>query len=177
MRLIVDDLFLLANADAGEIPVRHAPLYLDEVIADCARVVRALAESRGITVNLELIDEASFVGDEALLHRLVINLLDNAIKYSPSGATVTLRLTSDGDTYQLEVADTGPGIPPELQPHIFERFVRADAARSHSDTHTSGAGLGLSIARWIAEAHGGQLGIARSSSEGSVFVLSLPIGG
>ena len=176
MRLIVDDLFMLASADAGEAPVRHAPLYLDEVIADCAREVRALAQSRGITVTLELPDEAPFIGDEALLHRLVLNLLDNAIKYSPSGAVVTLRLGLDGDNYRLEVEDTGPGIPTDVQPHIFERFVRADAARSHDDTHTSGAGLGLSIARWIAEAHNGQVELARSSAEGTVIVLSLPIG-
>lgn len=177
MRLIVDDLFLLASADAGEVPMRHEPLYLDEVVADCARVVRALAQSRGITVSLDLPEEAPFTGDEALLHRLVLNLLDNAIKYSPAGAGVTLRLSVASEQYRLEVADTGRGIPAEMQAHIFERFVRADAARTHDDTHTSGAGLGLSIARWIAGAHCGELNLARSSSEGSVFVVTLPISG
>ena len=175
MRLIVDDLFLLANADAGEVPIRHEPLYLDEVIADCARVVRALAQRREITVNLELPEDAPFFGDEALLHRLVLNLLDNAIKYSLAGATVTLRLKCIDNRYELEVEDTGPGIPAEMQPSIFERFVRADAARSRTDTHTSGAGLGLSISRWIAEAHNGELAIARSTPKGSVFVLRLPV--
>ncbi len=175
MRRIVDDLLLLASADAGELPMRHELLYLDELIADCARSVRALAESRGITVTLEVPDEAPFTGDEALLHRLVVNLLDNAIKYSTEGATVTLRLTAERSRYMLEVEDTGPGIPADVLPRIFERFVRADAARSHDGTATSGTGLGLSIARCIAEAHGGYLDLARSSAEGSVFVLNLPI--
>ncbi len=156
--------------------MRREPLYLDEVVSDCARVVRALAQSRDITVVLELPEEAPFTGDEALLHRLGLNLIDNAIKYSPAGAVVTLRLAVAADRYRLEVADTGPGISAEVQPHIFERFVRADVARTHDDTHTSGAGLGLSIARWIARAHGGELSLERSSREGSVFVLTLPVG-
>jgi heavy metal sensor kinase len=175
MRLLVDDLFLLANADAGEVPIRRVPLYLDEVIADCARAVRALAQSRDVTLTLDLPDEAPFTGDEALLHRLVANLLDNAIKYSAAGAAVTLRLSTDHQSYRLEVDDTGPGIPADVQPRIFDRFVRADAARSHDDVHASGAGLGLSIARWIAESHGGRLELGRSSASGSVFVLILPV--
>ncbi len=178
MRLIVDDLFLLASADAGEFPVRREPLYLDEVLADCVRAVRALAERRRITVTLDAPGEAPLAGDEALLHRLILNLLDNAIKYSPAGAVVSVRLQTDGERYGLEVADTGPGIPEDLQPHIFERFVRADVARSHDNNEnheTGGAGLGLSIARWIAEEHGGSLELARSSVDGSVFVLRLPL--
>jgi heavy metal sensor kinase len=176
MRLIVDDLLLLASADAGQAPLRRAPLYLDEVIAECARNVRALARSRGVTVTLHVPDEAPFTGDEPLLHRLVLNLLDNAIKYSASGAMVTLTLNAHNHQYRLEVADTGQGIPTDIQPHIFERFVRANVARSHDDTNTSGAGLGLSISRWIAEAHGGQLMLESSSPAGSVFVLTLPVG-
>jgi heavy metal sensor kinase len=177
MRLIVDDLFLLASADAGEVPMRREPLYLADVVSDCARVVRALAQSRDIAVVLDLPEEAPFTGDEALLHRLVLNLIDNAIKYSPAGSEVTLRLGVAGNRYRLEVADSGPGIAAEVQPHIFERFVRADVARTHADTQTSGAGLGLSIARWVAGAHCGELYLERSSPAGSVFVLSLPIAG
>lgn len=174
MRLLVDDLFLLANADAGEIPMRLVPLYLDELVAECARAVRALAKNRGITFDLQLPGEAPFTGDEALLHRLVTNLLDNAIKYSAPGATVSLRLFCDDNAYRLVFEDTGPGIPAEVQPHIFDRFVRADAARSYDDSQANGAGLGLSIARWIAEAHGGRLELEHSSASGTVFVLTLP---
>lgn len=174
MRLIVDDLLLLASADAGEVPMRRAPLYLEELVAECARAVRSLAAARDIGVTVDVPEEAPFVGDEALLHRLVLNLVENAIKHSPPGASVTLHLSDSGNGYRFEVADTGPGIPDELQPRIFERFVRADAARSYSDSSTSGAGLGLSIARWIAEAHGGRLELLRSTAEGSAFVLMLP---
>jgi two-component system OmpR family sensor kinase len=174
MRLIVDDLLMLASADAGEVPIRRAPLYLEELVAECARAVRTLAAARDITVTVELPEEAPFVGDEALLHRLVLNLLDNAIKHSSAGASVALRLSVHGGGYRLEVADTGPGIPGELQPRIFEHFVRAGAARPYSASSTSGAGLGLSIARWIAEAHGGRLELLRSTAEGSAFVLTLP---
>ena len=175
MRRIVDDLFLLARADAGELPVRREPLYLNDEVTDCARDVRSLAAARGVRLTLESLTEAPFRGDEALLHRLVLNLLDNAIKFSPAGGAVTVRLDRSGAVYRLEVEDTGPGVPPDLQPRIFDRFVRADAARGHDDDSlTAGAGLGLAIARWIAEAHGGCLSLARSGPGGSVFVLTLP---
>jgi heavy metal sensor kinase len=175
LRRIVDDLFLLARADAGELPVRHEPGYLDDIVAECAREVRSLAKARGIEVTVEPLPEAPIVGDEPLLHRLVLNLLDNAIKYSPPGARVTVRLSTVENEHMLEVSDTGPGIPRELQPRIFDRFVRADTSRSHADdTLTSGAGLGLSIARWIAEAHNGTLALARSDETGTSFVLRLP---
>lgn len=174
MRLLVDDLFLLANADAGEAPLRRAPLYLEDVVEECARAVRALASSRGISIRLLLQPDSTFFGDEALLHRLVMNLLDNAIKYSPAGAAVTLRLVGDVEMYRLDVEDTGPGIPPAVQPHVFERFIRADQARSHTDAAVSGAGLGLAIARWIAEAHRGRLELVSSSSRGTTFRLTLP---
>jgi signal transduction histidine kinase len=174
MRLIVDDLFLLAAADAGETPVRRALLYLDDVIRGCAREARSLAHQRGAKLELALLGDAPFWGDEALLHRLVLNLLDNAIKYSPAGALVSVRLVRQASGYLIEVEDRGAGIPSDVQPHVFERFVRADSARSPDATHSSGAGLGLSIARWIAEAHSGELRLARSSTAGTVFALTLP---
>lgn len=116
-------------------------------------------------------------GDEELLYRLVLNLLDNAIKYSGAGNTVTVRLGTDAAGFRMEVEDTGPGIPREVQPHIFERFVRASDARTHDgESVTSGAGLGLAIARWIAEAHGGRLELDRSDARGTTFSLRLPRG-
>jgi len=109
-----------------------------------------------------------------LLGRMLLNLLDNAIKYSPPGSTVTLTCRRDADHYSLSVSDNGPGIPTELQPRIFERFFRADKARSRSEGETGGAGLGLSIARWIVEAHHGQLQLTRSDATGSTFTATLP---
>jgi signal transduction histidine kinase len=183
LRRIVDDLFLLARADAGELPVRRDPLYLDEIVAECAREVRSLAEARGARLVIDAPVEAPYTGDEALLHRLVINLLDNAIKHSSLSATVAVRLThsqgADGRMYCLEVSNPGTPIPAELAPRIFDRFVRGDAARSRPDPDaaealTSGAGLGLSIARWIAAAHGATFELVRSDESGTVFRLCLP---
>jgi heavy metal sensor kinase len=185
LRRIVDDLFLLARADAGELPVRHDPLYLDELVAECAVELRSLAGARGVQIAVEAPGEMPYAGDEALLHRLVVNLLDNAIKHSPRSATVGVRLARSvderGESYHVEVSNAGAPIPAELAPRIFDRFVRGDAARSReegdgtddSDAPTSGAGLGLSIARWIATAHDGTLELIRSDDSGTVFRLCL----
>jgi len=119
-----------------------------------------------------------FRGDENLLRRLLLNLVDNAIKYTPKGGAVTISCKRDGKRYIMTVSDTGPGIPAEAQTQIFERFYRADSARSRAEEEdgglTSGAGLGLSIARWVAEAHEGTLELLHSSTAGSVFQLALP---
>jgi len=119
-----------------------------------------------------------FRGDENLLRRLLLNLVDNAIKYTPKGGAVTISCRREAKSYIITVSDTGPGIPAEAQPHIFERFYRADSARSRAENDvaglTSGAGLGLSIARWVAEAHEGILELLNTSETGSVFQLVLP---
>jgi heavy metal sensor kinase len=176
MRRLVDDLFLLARADAGELPVRHEPLYLNDLVSDCARQVRSLAEARGVCVEVTPMPESPQMGDEGLLSRVVLNLLDNAIKHSPAGACATVGLEAGELEYRIWVEDTGPGIPPEVQPHVFERFVRADQARARdTDTLTSGAGLGLAIARWIAEAHGGRLELVWSGPAGTRFMLRVPL--
>jgi signal transduction histidine kinase len=120
-----------------------------------------------------------FRGDENLIRRLLLNLIDNAIKYTPRGGGVTVSCRREGDRYLIKVSDTGPGIPVAARPHIFERFYRADSARSRVEDDgaglTSGAGLGLSIARWIAEAHDGTVELLHSSETGSVFQLVLPV--
>lgn len=172
---IVDDLFLLARADAGHLPIRREPLYLEELVDEAARAVRTLAQERDVRVALLPLDDSPFHGDADLLGRLLLNLLDNAIKYSPAGSTVTLSLARTQREYEIRVSDMGPGIPPELQSQVFERFFRVDKARSREgDGETSGAGLGLAIARWIAEAHGGRLVLVRSGASGSEFLVTLP---
>ena len=173
---IVDDLFLLARADAGHLPVRRGPIYLEEVVDDAARAVRALAQERGVRIDVKPLEDSPFHGDADLLGRLMLNLLDNAIKHSPAGGTVTLSLTRVAREYWIGVADQGAGIPAEAHTQIFERFFRADRARSRDGTaDTSGAGLGLAIARWVAEAHGGRLELVRSDASGSEFQLALPV--
>jgi signal transduction histidine kinase len=104
-----------------------------------------------------------------------LNLLDNAIKYTREGGSVTVSCRRAGGEYELSIADTGQGIPVELQPRIFERFFRADKARTRAESDGGGAGLGLSIARWIAEAHQGRVVLARSDSSGSTFTAFLPV--
>jgi heavy metal sensor kinase len=175
---IVDDLFLLARADAGHLPLRREPLYLEEVVDEAARAVRTLANERGVRIALLPLDDSPFDGDADLLGRVLLNLLDNAIKHSPPGGTVTLALTRTSHEYHITVTDEGPGIPLEAQPQVFDRFFRADKARSRENVDaTAGAGLGLAIGRWIAEAHGGRLELVRSDSNGSEFRLALPASG
>lgn len=175
---IVDDLFLLARADAGQTPVCVRELYLDEVVAECVRAVRSLAAQRGVELCCAPLVESPYQGDEELLRRVLLNLLDNAIKYSEPGARVQVALERDerAASYRIVVSDTGPGIPTEAQAQLFERFYRADRARSRSTSSaTGGAGLGLAIGRMVAEAHGGRLELVRSSAQGSEFALTLPI--
>ncbi len=174
MARIVDDLFLLARADTGDLPIRAEPLYLNDLVTECAREARTLAAARDLQLCVEAAADAPFEGDEMLLRRLVLNLIENAIKHTPSGGRVDARLCVSHGTYRLEIEDTGAGVPAELRARIFDRFVRADPARSHADDFSSGAGLGLPIARCIAQAHGGRVELERSSAGGSLFVLTLP---
>jgi two-component system, OmpR family, sensor kinase len=171
---IIEDLFTLTRADAGQYPLKPREVYLDELAADLLRRTRSLAISKGITLTSSIQPELPSQADEDLLRRMLLNLLDNGIKYTPAGGTVHVDCHRDGNTYVLRVSDTGPGIPAKLQPRIFERFFRADKARSRAEGDTGGAGLGLSIARWIAEAHEGRLELTRSDASGTTFTAFLP---
>jgi two-component system OmpR family sensor kinase len=171
---IVEDLFTLTRADAGQYPLELRSFYLDELLLDCAHSVRTLALAKHIALIADAPPELPLVGDEALLRRMILNLLDNAIKHTPAGGRVTLKCCSTGGEYALSITDTGTGIPFDLQPRIFERFFRADKARSRGENNGGGAGLGLSIARWIAEAHHGRLELTRSDATGSTFTAYLP---
>ena len=171
---IVDDMFTLARADAGTYPVRQMPMYLDEVVDDVVKAARVLASTQEVSIEAVTIRFAPLTGDEDLIRRLIVNLLDNAIRYTSPGRTVRIDLEQAPRGYTLSVSDSGPGIPADVQPHIFERFYRADTARTRRWDADSGAGLGLALARWIAEVHGGHLTLARSSEAGSTFTAFLP---
>jgi heavy metal sensor kinase len=171
---IVEDLFTLARADAGQHPLSPHEFYLDELVADCTRTTRTLALAKRITLTCDAAQELPIHADEPLLRRMILNLLDNAIKYTPQGGSVSVACRSESGEYALSITDTGPGIPVELQPRIFERFFRVDKARSRAETDGGGAGLGLSIARWIAEAHQGRLELTRSDASGSTFTAHFP---
>ena len=174
LKLIVEDLFTLARADAGQYPLTLTHFYLDELAVDCCRTVRTLAMAKGVALHCDSVKETPVHADEGLLRRMILNLLDNAIKYTPQGGSVSVACESADGASSLTVNDTGLGIPSELQPRIFERFFRADKARVRSENNGGGAGLGLSISRWIAEAHHGRLELTRSDSSGSVFAFTMP---
>lgn len=175
MRQIVEDLFTLARADMDAVQVNMTGFYLDELLSDCVRAVSGLATAKGVDVAFTESVEAEFFGSEALIHRLVLNLLDNAIKYTPRDGAITMQLGSSNGHYTICVSDTGSGIPKEARPHIFNRFYRVDRSRRRTaGSETGGAGLGLSISKWIAEAHGGSLYLDSTGENGSRFVLQLP---
>jgi two-component system, OmpR family, sensor kinase len=170
---VVEDMFTLTRADAGEYRLAQRDFYLDELAADCVRATRALAHAKNITLTAITPEEMPMHADEDLLRRMILNLLDNAIKYTPAGGNVSVTCGSVPDGYELSVTDSGPGIPAEMQSRVFERFFRVDRARSRTGTD-GGAGLGLSIARWIAEAHLGRIELVRSDATGSNFTVRIP---
>lgn len=170
---IVEDLFTLTRADAGEYRLSRSDFYLDELAADCVRATRALAQAKNIALAADAPREMPVRADEELLRRMILNLLDNAIKYTPEGGKVSVACSVAPGGYDLSVTDNGPGIPGDLHSRIFERFFRVDRARSRTG-RDGGAGLGLAIARWIAEAHDGRIDLVRSDESGSVFRVHLP---
>lgn len=172
---IVEDLFTLTRADSGQYRLSPENVYVEEVVTDCAHSMRTLAQEKGIDLTVDASAECPVHGDPALLRRMILNLLDNAIKYTPESGHVSIGSTRENGFIEIHVEDTGLGIPPELHARIFERFFRADPARSRTGSgREAGAGLGLSIALWIAEAHHGRLELVHSDPTGSHFAVYLP---
>ena len=168
---IVGELLLLARADAGERPVKHEVLYLDDAAAGAVEAARTLAEHKRVALEVGTFEEARITGDPALVRELLLIVLDNAIKFTPAGGRVRLDVSVQDGRAALVVTDTGIGIPADQLPHVFERFYRGDAARSQA----GGAGLGLAIARWIAEVHGARIDIASEPGVGTRVTLGLPL--
>ena len=166
---MVDDMMTLARADCGGLILELADLYLDELADDCVRAVAVLARERGVLVRLEPVAELAFRGDELLLRQMLVNLLHNGISHTQPGGRIEVRLTCLDGFVEIAVVDTGCGIPSSERERIFERFMRLDPARSGG-----GSGLGLPIARSIAEAHGGALSLRESGPAGSTFLVRLP---
>ncbi len=171
LRGILSNVLTLATADAGAWPQRRESLFLDDVLLDAASGARVLAEERHVRLDIDALDELPVRGDPELLRRLVMILLDNAIKFTPEGGVIRLRCEHADGTGRVSVEDTGPGISDEALAHVFERFYRADPARGR----VAGAGLGLPIARWIAESHGGTVELRREPAGGTVATFTLPL--
>ena len=176
---IVEDLFLLARADAGHFVARRSPLYLEDLVHDAARAMHAVAERRTVRIELLRLVEAPLEGDPDLLGRLLLNLLDNAVKYSPPGGTVVVAMDRQNGMCHVSITDTGPGIPVEARERVFERFFRVEESRtsvSEGETdRVSGTGLGLAIARLIAEMHAGRLDLVDSRPGRTEFRVTLPV--
>ena len=174
MTRLVQDLLFLADADA-ELAIEHDDVPLEALVANVVADARRLANGPDGARELGLAanDPLTVRGDAERLRQLIWNLVENALRYTPAGGTVTVSLRRRGPVAELTVADTGIGIEPEHLPHIFERFYRADTGRSRA---VGGTGLGLSIVRHITEAHGGQVRVRSTPGEGSTFTVALPVG-
>ncbi len=176
---IVDDLFALARVDAENVATRRERVYVEELVDDAMRMVRPLGDARRVRVNLQEAVEAPVDADADLLGRLLINLLDNAIKHSPEGGVVEVRMQRRDRFVDVGVIDQGRGIPEEDRERIFQRFVRLSDDNGNGTeepgARPSGIGLGLAIARRIAEAHGGSLVVFESVPGRTEFRLTLPI--
>lgn len=165
---IVDDLFILARADAGGIGAEMRDVYADEILADCLVSVRTLADSRSISIN-STTAELPVVGDEGLLRRLFLNLLDNAIKYNYYGGVMEVSVNGTA----VEIANTGARIPDEQVGLIFERFYRSQKERPADGSITSGSGLGLAISKLIAELHGARIDYSHAGVM-NIFTVTFP---
>jgi heavy metal sensor kinase len=173
---IVEDLFVLARQPLEGSPVLvKQTLSLNDVVSDCARAAQVLAKRKGVQLETQTAPEPVLLnGDEDLLKRMVLNLLDNAVKFTPSGGQVLVTVARQNGHAQITVADTGVGIPKGDQPHVFDRFYRVDKARSRE---LGGAGLGLSIVSWIVGAHEGKITIDSTPEKGTTFIVDLPAKG
>jgi heavy metal sensor kinase len=177
---IVESLFLLARSDAGRYPITRSRFYLDELLSDCVRAMQSVASTRNVRLTCHGPAELVIVADEGLLHRMLLNLIDNALKFTPAGGSVRVEWQADGDRYVIRVVDSGIGVAVPDRARIFERFYRGERTRSARGVTpgsvSTGAGLGLPIARWIAEVHGGELSLEKSDAEGSTFIAIVPRG-
>jgi heavy metal sensor kinase len=168
---LIDQILTLARAEAGQIRLTVAPVDLGQLAASLVDQLQPLAEARSIDLSCEPADAVIVQGDPAWLKRLLLNLLDNALKYTPGGGRVSVRVSRLGDRARIDVQDTGAGLSPADLPRVFERFFRADPARSSSQP---GAGLGLSLVQWIVAAHRGQVTVQSRLGQGSTFSVTLP---
>lgn len=166
---MVDDMFMLAMVDAEGRPLQRAPLYLNEIVDGVARDAAPLAIERGLAIAAAADDDVPFTGDEHLLRQMIWNLVDNALRHAPAGTTIALALERQPGQVHILVTDAGSGVGLADRERVFDRFVRLEGSGG-----TAGAGLGLPIARWIAQAHGGQLAID-DIGHGCRFRITLPL--
>ena len=172
LQSLVEELFELAKLDARQVQLRTEPLQIAELAQDVVLKLAPKAQAAGVSLGVEPAGDLPLVSaDVGLVERVLTNLIDNALRFTPAGGSVRAILDGEGRAVRVTVADTGAGIAPEDLPHIFERFYRADKSR---DRATGGAGLGLAIARQIVELHGSSLEVHSRPGEGARFSFVLP---
>ena len=164
---LVNDLLVLARSDAGR-ALRLSPVPIVPLVDEVCRQGKLLDTQH--TIECEVVPEASVMGDQDAIKQVLLILLDNALKFTPKGGTITIGVTQTNRAVAIRLSDTGPGIAPEALPHIFERFYRSDESRTGS-----GAGLGLAIAKELIEAQHGQIGVTSTLGRGSTFTITLPL--
>lgn len=168
---IIENLFILAKADAGRYELHMERMNLCPVVTEIAEQLKLIAEPKNIFVSTEKMEDAFIDGDELLIRMLLLNLVDNAVKYTPLNGTITLSLGKDNGCAKIIITDNGIGISQEDISHIFDRFYRANKARTADHT---GGGLGLSICQWIVKSHDGTITVKSEPCKGSAFTVALP---
>jgi two-component system, OmpR family, sensor kinase len=182
---LVEDLLMLARADYGQLELRHEPVDLNKLCQQMVEYISPLAQQKGQDIHYYQLNgkppetatansgEIKISGDMQRIKQLLLNLLDNAIKYTDFGGQVSLELKRDGKCAVITIADTGRGIPPEDLPHIFERFFRK--SKTTSDRSATGFGLGLSIVKWIVDSHSGKISAQSEVGKGTTFTVKFPL--
>ena len=169
---LVAQLLTLARAEAGELAVARGVVELGALVRSTVDALEAVAQAKGVSLTGECSGEVEIIGDRGWMERLLVNLVDNAIKFTRPDGAINVSVTQRGSVATLAVHDSGIGIEADALPHLFDRFDRADASRSSS---TEGAGLGLSLVKWIADRHGATIDVASRPGHGSTFTLTLPV--
>jgi len=172
MSRIIENLLTLSRTDAGEIQLQINSVQLEQLLNGIYEECRLLASAKGIEVFIDKIQDVTIFGDEMRLWQMLLNLIDNAVKYTPDGGQIQLSLEAYSEFAKLQIKDTGIGISQEDLPHIFNRFFRVDKVRSRE---IGGSGLGLSIVQWIVNAHHGRIEVTSKLGEGSCFTVMLPL--
>jgi signal transduction histidine kinase len=171
---IVESLLAISRLDAGEAQMERVSFDLAELTTTTVEQMRLLAEDRDISLGCHINGTVNIEGDRARIKQVIVNLVDNAIKYTPEGGEVRVLVGSEIDLAVVRVEDDGAGIPEEALPHLFERFYRVDKARSRQ---MGGVGLGLAIVKSIVTAHGGRVTVEGAEGRGSRFRVQLPLAG
>jgi heavy metal sensor kinase len=172
MSRIVESLLAISRLDGGEVKMDKTRLDLGELVTSTADEMKLLAEDKSIRLRIQAVTGIHVEGDRTRLQQVIVNLIDNAIKYTQGGGRVEVRVGRAGNAAVLEVSDDGPGIPAHAVPHVFERFYRADKARSRA---SGGAGLGLSIVKSICAAHSAEVRVSSQEGRGACFRVELPL--